>query len=130
MGRVSTLDSAREARLKRTYGISIADYNGMLKRQGGVCAGCGWSPKPGQRRLHVEHNHRTGRVRGLVCWRCNSAIKKLRDDPQIAYNLAVFLARGDGKGFKVLPGFSPSITVRQPASPTMGIPADDPRGDS
>lgn len=89
-------DKARESRLKRLYGITIAEYDARLAAQGGGCAGCGWKPKPHQRKLHVEHNHRTGKVRMLACWKCNQAIKKLRDSSRIAYNIARYLeAAGD-----------------------------------
>jgi hypothetical protein len=50
-------------------GITDADYAAMLARQYGGCAICGRPPKT--RRLHVDHDHRTGAVRGLLCHRCN-----------------------------------------------------------
>jgi hypothetical protein len=43
-----------------------------MHEQGGVCAICGNPPK--KRPLHIDHNHRTGRVRGLLCYRCNRAL--------------------------------------------------------
>jgi recombination endonuclease VII len=48
------------------------EYDAMLAAQGGVCAICGNAPKT--RRLHVDHDHRTGAVRGLLCYRCNRAL--------------------------------------------------------
>jgi Recombination endonuclease VII len=44
-------------------------YDRLLAEQGGVCAICGATPKT--RRLHIDHDHKTGRVRGLLCHRCN-----------------------------------------------------------
>ena len=44
-------------------------YEALLTAQGGVCAICGKPPKT--RRLHVDHDHQTGRVRGLLCFTCN-----------------------------------------------------------
>lgn len=58
------------ARAKR-LGVGDAEYEVMLLEQGGVCAICGNPPKEGGRRLHVDHDHRTGKVRGLLCFRCN-----------------------------------------------------------
>jgi len=64
-------DSARvRARaLMRQYGITAEQYDKMLARQGGKCAMCGRPPK--KIRLAVEHDHKTKRVRGLTCYRCN-----------------------------------------------------------
>lgn len=49
-----------------------ADYLRLLADQGGGCAICGATPKT--RRLHTDHDHKTGRVRGLLCYRCNRAL--------------------------------------------------------
>lgn len=53
-------------------GITDADYFALLKAQGGHCAICPSTPKT--RRLHVDHDHATGAVRGLLCHRCNRAL--------------------------------------------------------
>ena len=49
--------------------ITLAEYTELLEKQGGGCAICESRPKT--RRLHVDHNHKTGEVRGLLCMRCN-----------------------------------------------------------
>lgn len=53
-------------------GITIDEYDARLAKQGGGCAVCGRPPKT--RRLHVDHDHATGAIRGLLCYRCNRAI--------------------------------------------------------
>lgn len=53
-------------------GITEAEYDRLLAVQGGGCAICGNPPKT--RRLHVDHDHKTGAVRGLLCFRCNRAL--------------------------------------------------------
>ena len=53
-------------------GVTDAEYDRLLSAQGGGCAICGNPPKT--RRLHVDHDHKTGRVRGLLCHRCNRAL--------------------------------------------------------
>lgn len=50
-------------------GVTIEDYDRLLAAQGGGCAICGNPPKT--RRLDVDHDHKTGRVRGLLCFVCN-----------------------------------------------------------
>jgi len=63
-------DKVRAKEFKRKYGLTIAQYDAMLKLQNGVCAICGNPPKT--RRLAVEHDHGPSkRVRGLVDFRCN-----------------------------------------------------------
>jgi hypothetical protein len=57
-------------RLRRQYGITAAQYEEILAYQGGVCATCGKPPKEGKN-LNVDHDHKTGLVRGLLCWSCN-----------------------------------------------------------
>jgi hypothetical protein len=56
----------------RDLGVTDAEYVTMLAAQHGVCAICGNTPKT--RRLDVDHDHRTGRIRGLLCHRCNRAL--------------------------------------------------------
>lgn len=53
----------------KQLGVSDDQYERLLAAQGGHCALCPSTPKT--RRLHVDHEHRTGRVRGLLCHRCN-----------------------------------------------------------
>lgn len=62
--------SKRDAYLRRTYDMTEAQWNKMLRAQRGGCAICGRKPKPG-RRLNTDHDHRTGRVRGALCFHCN-----------------------------------------------------------
>lgn len=62
----------REAYLNRTYGITVDQYNLLLEAQGGVCAVCGEPPK--NYRLSVDHDHKTGLVRGLLCWFDNNKV--------------------------------------------------------
>lgn len=57
---------------RKQLGLTIEDYERLLAAQGGGCAICGATPKT--RRLDVDHDHRTGAVRGLLCHRCNRAL--------------------------------------------------------
>lgn len=75
----------RELRLLNDYGLTVEQYDEMLLAQDGVCAICRkpetvTDPRYGQvRALAVDHNHRTGEVRALLCARCNMAIGMLDD---------------------------------------------------
>lgn len=67
----------RDVHLLKTYGISEADYNLIHVAQGGCCKICG-QPQLTQW-LAVDHDHKTGRVRGLLCSRCNLAVGWFED---------------------------------------------------
>ena len=65
--------------LKRNYGITEDQYNDMFDRQGGVCALC--KCPPSGKSLHVDHNHETNQIRGLLCTLCNHALERLESYP-------------------------------------------------
>ena len=69
----------RDLRLQRLYGITAAQYDALLAYQGGVCAVC--DKPPGKTRLNVDHDHKTGLVRGLLCWQCNRRVIADHRDP-------------------------------------------------
>ena len=69
---VEEVITARDRYLLKRYGITEADYDRMLADHNGICGICGNPPK--RQRLHVDHDHKTGRVRGLLCYRCNRAL--------------------------------------------------------
>ena len=58
--------------LKYKYGLTPEDYDAKLIEQNGVCAICG--KPPNKRRLHIDHCHETGRIRGLLCTGCNTRL--------------------------------------------------------
>ncbi len=79
----------REDRLAREYGITIAEYESILASQNGVCAicrkgqedeGCRWNGK--REHFSVDHCHTTGKVRGILCARCNLGIGMFMEDAE------------------------------------------------
>lgn len=64
--------------LKKLYGITIEQYEEMLTNQKGGCAICGEKNKNGKY-LFVDHDHATGKVRGLLCVRCNFLVGSSRE---------------------------------------------------
>lgn len=86
--------SNRRSYLKRKYGITLEQYDELLSEQGGVCGICGREPNPNIS-LHVDHDHQTGALRGLLCFPCNQAIGSLREDPALLELAIDYLRRHD-----------------------------------
>ena len=78
---------AKDHNLMYFYGIDHAEYDRMNDSQGGLCAICHQPPRGGGPRkiLHlcVDHDHATGKVRGLLCYHCNRALGCLKEDPSL-----------------------------------------------
>lgn len=68
----------RDRDLKRRYGITAEEYDHLLAMQNGRCHIC--NDLPGKHRLSVDHDHKTGRIRGLLCHNCNHALGKFKDN--------------------------------------------------
>lgn len=86
----------RRSHLKRNYGITPEIYEEMLTAQGGGCAICHRPPRD-DISLHVDHDHETGAVRGLLCFRCNNSLGDLEDDRVLVVSAADYLDRHDAE---------------------------------
>ena len=83
--------AARRRLLATKYGMSLEEYTERGEAQGWVCVSC--KKVPGQLGLVVDHDHATGKVRGLLCGRCNSALGLLDDDLHKVQNLATYMRK-------------------------------------
>jgi hypothetical protein len=84
----------RDNHLRRTYGMTLEQYEEMLTKQGGVCLLCDRTAEeahPDKRALVVDHCHDTGAVRGLLCSQCNSAIHRIEIDPAWAVRAVAYV---------------------------------------
>jgi hypothetical protein len=74
----------RQNSLKKNYNITLEDYDRMLDEQQGLCAMCGrpetTSNQYSIKRLSVDHNHKTGKVRALLCSTCNVKLGVVEDE--------------------------------------------------
>lgn len=93
----ATPDRQRGYMLRFEYGITIQEYNHMLIEQGNVCYICKQpetriEPKTGRTKtLSVDHNHVTGKVRKLLCYRCNLVLGQMQDSPELFRAAADYL---------------------------------------
>jgi hypothetical protein len=78
-------------RLKKKFGITVEQRDAMLAGQGGVCKGCGSSTPNWKGDWHVDHCHKTGQIRGILCHNCNTALGRVKDDPDILQALIKYL---------------------------------------
>ncbi|MEU4166866.1 endonuclease VII domain-containing protein [Streptomyces sp. NPDC026665] len=89
----------RASHFKRKYGLTEAERDELIASQGGVCCICLSAPA-----TQVDHCHKTGSVRGVLCFNCNSGLGLLRDDPEAAYRAAAYLEGNAWKPTLVAPG--------------------------
>jgi hypothetical protein len=93
---------------QRNYGITSVEYNRMLTSQNGVCACCYTSSPGGQHNVfNVDHCHKTGKIRGLLCYSCNVGIGHLGDNFQSVSNAITYLSKNEPP---IFPGIWKRIT--------------------
>jgi hypothetical protein len=82
--------------LKKTYGITLEQYNKLLVEQNYSCYICQKSITEFKKRLAVDHNHKTGEIRGLLCMWCNKALGLFHDKIGHFYRASLHLQRKTG----------------------------------
>lgn len=92
----SPKDKARERHLFSRYGITVEQYDELHERQEGRCAICLRASEEFPRRLAVDHNHKTGEVRGVLCNYCNHRVVGRHTDADLLRRMADYLERGTG----------------------------------
>ena len=79
--------------IERQYGLTLDQYHALLERQGEHCAICSTALIPLGRDTHIDHDHCTTRVRGLLCGQCNPGLGRFKDDPATLRRAAEYLER-------------------------------------
>jgi hypothetical protein len=94
-GRSKTKDYYNELMIRQTYGLEYHEYLSMVDDHKGVCAICGAEPPKGQhkKRLNIDHCHKTGAIRGLLCDCCNRALGLMRDNAQLLSKAIDYLTK-------------------------------------
>lgn len=81
----------REYDLKKAYGISVEDWSRMYEEQNGCCAICNRHQAEFKKRLSVDHCHKTGKIRGLLCQPCNHAIGLFKENTYVIQKALEYL---------------------------------------
>lgn len=98
---MDALTPAERARVRRLwrYRLTVAQYDEMLRRQRGACALC--LRPPATRPLEVDHDHASGRVRGLLCFHCNKHLLRPRNTAAVMRRAIRYLAsKFDGRSVR------------------------------
>lgn len=82
-------DQARADHLKRTFDLTVEEYERLIRDQRGGCATCGRLPS--RISLHVDHDHKTHEIRGLLCMQCNNGLGLLQESPELLRDAADYL---------------------------------------
>jgi len=88
--------SSRSSHLLRTYGITEDQYDELLEKQNQSCFICERHKSLFKKNLCVDHNHKTGEVRGLLCDYCNRRVIGRHSDPLILRRASEYLSQGTG----------------------------------
>lgn len=92
-GRQGSCKKCTEARIRhKRHGLSPEEQDALFDQQEGLCAICG-EPCPKFPRLCIDHDHITGKIRGLLCKQCNLGLGNFRDSPEILEAAIAYLSR-------------------------------------
>lgn len=91
--RAKNKDRHRANERRRNYGVTADQVEAMRAEQGGCCAICQRALTEANRETHVDHDHKTGRVRGLLCRRCNSGLGFFGDSVEALRAAILYLQR-------------------------------------
>lgn len=79
----------------KVYDLTIDEYNALLDKQDSACAICRKTEPGGKGRWHIDHNHETGKVRGLLCAMCNVGLGNFYDDIALLSGAIKYLEETD-----------------------------------
>lgn len=90
-------EKIRDTKLKQAYGVGIDYYDAKLKEQNGVCGACKKNARNMWRgklvRMALDHDHKTGKPRGILCIKCNRALGLLEENPTTINNLIDYIKK-------------------------------------
>ena len=87
----SNADDINDRRAARTYGTTVEHIQEMRKQANGICQCCGNPGEGHYKRLVIDHCHATGKIRGLICQKCNTVLGLVKDRVEVLQNLQNFM---------------------------------------
>lgn len=93
--KVGSSDYIKAVALRRNYGLTLEEYNGLFTRQEGKCAICRVHQIELKDKLCVDHNHETDKIRGLLCRECNFGLGKFKDNKKLLADAIAYLDKND-----------------------------------
>lgn len=103
--------STRDYHLRQRYGVTREVFDALVDRQGGVCAVCRQAEP-----VHVDHDHVSGRVRGVLCFNCNGGLGQFKDRADVLRSAIDYLERTTWTRQRVCPGVSRLTSPRPGAA--------------
>lgn len=94
--KISNTD-VRKNDLKRRYNLTINQYNELFNKQCGYCYICLTHQDSLKNKLSVDHNHKTGQIRGLLCQNCNTALGKMKESSFLLERMIDYLKKFNGE---------------------------------
>lgn len=79
----SSKNRSKESFLRNKWKLTIDDFESMMNKQDRKCAICGKREDEMKRGFHIDHNHATGKIRGLLCLNCNTGLGMFKDNPKL-----------------------------------------------
>ncbi len=89
--RAAVLQRSKEKHYREEYGVTLAEKEIMFDQQGKICAGCGSSTPRHNHGWSLDHDHTNGKLRGVLCSPCNTALGMVRDNVETLQKLVVYL---------------------------------------
>lgn len=86
------LKRQRKINLRLKYGLTLKQFADMVKKQNGLCLICK-KPQIDKKKLCVDHDHKTGKIRGLLCDHCNKGLGHVREDIKILEAMVKYLKK-------------------------------------
>lgn len=86
--------ATKASNIKRQYNITLEEYEQMIVEQSALCAICRTNAHKNNGSFNIDHDHKTGKVRGLLCSHCNFAVGLLKDDISVMNRMVEYVRSG------------------------------------